>query len=131
VGDSIGLIAFQIEQATIQPGETLAVVLYWRALASMDASYTVTVQAINERQIKAGQADRLPCYGGCPTTIWRPGDLVAERYDLPIAAEAIPGRYQLIAGMYDLATGGNLTWHDAEGRDLGPYLPLATVEVQP
>ena len=131
LGETVKLIAAQIEKETIRPGETLAVALYWRAVASMDASYTVTVQAINEGQVKAGQIDRLPCHGGCPTTTWRPGDLVAERYDLPIAAEAVPGRYQLIVGMYDLATGQALTWRNAEGRDLGPYLPLGTVEVQP
>jgi hypothetical protein len=33
--------------------------------------------------------------------------------------------------MYDLATGKTLTWYSAEGRDLGPYLPLGAVEVQP
>jgi hypothetical protein len=131
LGETIRLIAVQLEQATVQPGEMLAVVLYWRTVAAMDTSYTVTVQVIDEDQVKAGQADRLPCYGGCPTTIWRPGDLVAERYDLTITAETVPGHYQIIAGMYDLATGETLTWRNAEGRDLGPYLPLGMVEVQP
>ncbi len=56
---------------------------------------------------------------------------LAMACDLLIAAEAIPGKYQLIAGMYDLATGKTLPWHSAEGRDLGPYFPLGTVEVQP
>ena len=86
---------------------------------------------VDAEGIKAGQVDRPPCDGGCPTTTWRPGDLVGERYDLLIDAAAPLGRYQLITGMYDLATGKNLIWLDGQGNALGPHLPLGTVEVQP
>jgi hypothetical protein len=107
------------------------VTLYWRALAEMDVSYTVFVQAVDEEGGKAGQVDRLPCHGGCPTTTWRPGDLIGERYDLAILPDAPPGRYWLIAGMYDLATGEHLPWLDAQGNVAGSYLLLGTIEVQP
>ncbi|MEJ2738186.1 MAG: hypothetical protein P8189_32290, partial [Anaerolineae bacterium] len=113
------------------PGGTLPLALYWRALAPMDASYTVFVHLVDEAEAKAGQVDRLPCDGGCPTTTWRPGDLVGERIDLPIRADAPPGRYRLITGMYDLATGRNLTWRDAAGNDLGPHLLLGAIDIQP
>lgn len=126
----VELVAVQLEQTTARPGGTLPLTLYWRALAPMDASYTVFVHLIDEAEAKAGQMDRLPCDGGCPTTTWRPGDLVGERMELPIRAEAAPGRYRLISGMYDLATGQNLTWRDAGGNDLGPHLLLGTIEMQ-
>ncbi len=131
LGEAAKLIAVQLEEPTVRPGEGLSVALYWRALAAMEASYTVFVQAINEQQVKAGQVDRLPCHGGCPTSTWRSGDVIGERYDLPIATDAPAGRYQLVAGMYDLASGETLTWRDDQGLDLGPYLPLGAVDVQP
>ena len=104
--------------------------LYWRALAPMDTSYTVFVQAIDEAGSKIGQVDRTPCNGGCPTTTWRAGDLVGERYDLAIGIDTPPGQYRIISGMYDLATMENLPWLNAQGEDVGSYLVLGKVDVQ-
>jgi hypothetical protein len=126
LGNEIELVAVQLEESTVRPGEMMSLALYWRARAAMETSYTVFIQALGKGG-KAGQLDRLPCEGGCPTTAWRPGDLVGERYDLPIHADAPPGRYQIITGMYDLETGQNLTWYDTQGNTLS----LGIVEVQP
>jgi hypothetical protein len=131
LGSEIKLVAVQIGETVVRPGKTVPLALYWQALAAMDTSYTVFVQALGKGGIKVGQVDRLPCEGGCSTTTWRPGDLVGERYDLPIHADAPPGRYQIITGMYDLETGGNLTWYDAQGNATGETLSIGTVEVQP
>jgi hypothetical protein len=131
LGDVVKLIAVQLDDTIARSGETLPLAVYWRALAPMDTSYTVFVQAVDERGVKAGQIDRLPCGGTCPTTSWRPGDLVGERYNLSIGAGTPPGRYQLIAGMYDLATGEHLPELDGEGNPVAPYLLLGTVQVRP
>ena len=102
----------------------------WRALAEMDTSYTFFVQALNKGS-KAGQVDRLPCEGGCPTITWRPGDLVGERTELPFHADAPPGHYRIITGMYDLETGENMTWYDRQGNASGEILTIGIVEVRP
>jgi hypothetical protein len=127
----VRLAGMELGASTVRSGETLPLALYWQALAPMSTSYTVFVQAIDRAGVKAGQVDLLPCNGGCPTTTWRPGDLVGEKYDLPIRADAPPGRYQLIAGMYDLAAGEALSWLDAQGHPLGSFMPLGIVDVQP
>ncbi|MGQ9598972.1 MAG: ArnT family glycosyltransferase [Anaerolineae bacterium] len=131
LGEAIELMAVQVEGTPIRRGEVLSVSLYWRVLAPMDRSYTVFVQAIDEQGVKAGQVDRLPCAGGCPTTTWQTGDLIGERYDLPIHPAASPGSYRLITGMYDLTTGTNLSWFDSQGNPLGLVLLLGTVQVRP
>jgi len=89
------------------------------------------VQAIDDKGVKAGQLDRLPCGGGCLTTSWRPGDLAGEWYELPIRADAPPGRYQLIAGLYDLATGERLPVQVLGSSAVLDYVPLGFVEVMP
>jgi hypothetical protein len=119
-------------------------VIYWRASgnaiqaeslsqpqAKNAKSYTVFVQVIDEQGNKSGQIDRLPCSGSCPTTLWKPDDLIGERYEVPIATDAGPGRYRVITGMYDLVTGENLIWSDGQGRAIGSSMELGTVEVQP
>jgi hypothetical protein len=125
------LVAAETEGGTIRPGETLPLTLYWRALAPMDTSYTVFVQAIDEQGTKVAQVDRLPCDGGCPTTTWRPGDLIGETHELTIRPDAPPGRYELIAGMYDLDTGQRLQQLDEGGTAVADHLNLGAVEVQP
>ncbi|MEJ2209943.1 MAG: hypothetical protein P8129_13005 [Anaerolineae bacterium] len=112
------------------PGGSLAVSLWWRALAPVDVSYTVFVQVIDEAGAKAGQVDRLPCGGGCPTTAWRPGDLVGARYQVAIDPAALPGRYRVIAGLYDLATGARLPVVGAAGNPAADHLLLGSVNVR-
>jgi hypothetical protein len=126
LGNVVQLVAVQDSKTAVRQGETLPLALFWRALAPMDASYTAFVQVIDANDAKAGQVDRLPCDGGCPTTTWRPGDLVGEWYDIPIRADAPPGQYQIIAGMYDLQTGKTLPTQDGQ-----PYLTLGTIQVKP
>ncbi len=126
LGRAVQLVAVRIDSTAVQPGSPLSLTLVWRAVASPERSYTVFVQILDESAAKAGQVDRLPCDGGCPTITWRPGDLVAEWYEIPIRADAPPGRYQLVVGMYDLQSGETLATQD--GR---PYLTLGTVQIEP
>jgi hypothetical protein len=131
LGDAVRLVAVHPGPATIRRGEALSPALYWCALAPLKTSYTVFVQAIDEAGVKVGQVDRPPCDGGCPTDTWREGDLVGEWYSLPIRPDAPPGRYQLIAGMYALASGKRLPYLDAEGNTVGTHILLGFVDVQP
>jgi hypothetical protein len=107
----------------------LPVTLWWRALSPVNTSYTVFVHVVDENGTKAGQVDRLPCGGGCPTTTWQAGDIVGERYDITIDCPAAGGRYDVIAGMYDLETGVRLPVLDAAGNAAGDYLLLGTISV--
>jgi hypothetical protein len=131
LGGAAKLAAWQLEKGAARPGETLALDLYWRAIAPLDTSYTVFVQIVNQDGIKATQLDHLPCDGGCPTDTWRPGDLVGQTYHLPIGASVPAGRYRLIAGLYDLESGENLPLLDAQGNVLGSYLELGSVQIEP
>ncbi|HSR29407.1 MAG TPA: hypothetical protein VLY63_02505, partial [Anaerolineae bacterium] len=128
---TVDLIAADLGETKVRPGETLPLALYWRAIAPMDRSYTVFVQAVDDEGTKVGQVDRLPCNGDCPTATWRPGDLVGERYDLAVRGDALPGQYRLIVGMYDLETGENLTAYDSQGNAAGTYLELGAIQVSP
>ncbi|MGD8627341.1 MAG: hypothetical protein PVJ34_22605, partial [Anaerolineae bacterium] len=71
LGGVVELVAAEIEDNEVRSGQNLGVILYWRALAPLEADYTVTLQVIDEAGTKAGQVDRQPCAGRCPTTGWR------------------------------------------------------------
>jgi hypothetical protein len=54
-----------------------------------------------------------------PTSRWRPGDHLADRYDIPSDPNAPLGEYQLLVGMYNPQTGDRLviTANDAPVAD--------------
>ena len=131
VGDAIELFAAWQGDTTIRQGEALSLALAWRALATPETSYTVFVQAVDDKGVKAGQLDRLPCGGGCLTTSWQPGEVIGEWMEMPILAGAPPGRYELIAGMYDLATGERLPVQGLPTAESLDYVSLGFVEVTP
>ncbi len=131
LGDAIEMFAAWQGTETTRQGETLPLALVWRALAFPETSYTVFVQAIDGAGVKAGQIDRLPCGGGCLTTSWQPGDVIGEWMEMPILAGAPPGRYELIAGMYDLATGERLPVQGLPTAGAPDYVSLGFVEVMP
>ncbi|MBN1658636.1 MAG: phospholipid carrier-dependent glycosyltransferase [Anaerolineae bacterium] len=130
LGGVVELLGAEPIKDRVGCGSHLPITLWWRALAPVDTSYTLFIQVIDEEGTKAGQVDRLPCGGTCPTTTWQPGDVVGERYELDVDCAAPQGPYQVIAGMYDLETGARLPLLDAAGNRAGDYLVLGTVHVQ-
>jgi len=96
-------------------GEMVQVMLYWRADDFVEQSYTVFLHMVGpDGQIYA-QADGLPQAGRHPTDHWLPGEIVADPYRLEIPADAPPGEYRLLAGLYDLLTLERLPVTDANG----------------
>lgn len=129
LGSGIELVAAEVDDTPDPESRLLSVTLAWRAVHPVDAAYTVFVHLVDDQGVKAGQVDGQPCGGGCPTDTWRPGDLITERYDLPVDGSAPAGSYQIVAGMYDLGSGENLSWFDSQGRDLGPLLSLGALDL--
>jgi hypothetical protein len=131
IGDTAELVGYSFGLASVRRGQTLPVAIYWRGLIPSGASYTIYVQAIDREDRKAGQIDALPCNGRCLTTMWRPGDVIGQRYDLPISPDAPPGEYQVIVGMYDLETGVHLPAQDSASVDPAAYHRVGTIQVTP
>jgi hypothetical protein len=130
-GDSISLIGDNLEDAVIAPGQTLTFSLYWQARKSMAASYTVFTHLVDETGRIVGQRDTIPEAGRNPTNEWVPGEIIVERYEIPISPNAKPGQHTLRVGMYDATTGERLPVRDAVGAPFsGDYIPLHSVDVR-
>ncbi|MCZ7567179.1 MAG: hypothetical protein M5U01_01085 [Ardenticatenaceae bacterium] len=102
LGDRVELLA-----PGLAPSDGLMVVtLPWRALRPLDRELRVFVQVLGPNGQVVSQQDRAPVSGFAPTTAWLPGEVVLDRYALPLPREGGPLR--LIAGLYDPATGARL-----------------------
>jgi len=102
--NTVLLIACDLENDSLRPGETLRLTLYWRALQQISEDYTVFVHVARADGSTLVQRDAQPRAGTHPTSSWVTGELVEDRYELSIPSDALPDIYWLKVGMYSSAT---------------------------
>jgi 4-amino-4-deoxy-L-arabinose transferase-like glycosyltransferase len=98
------LIGARIEQPRVRAAETLPVTVYWQALEPMDINYSVFVHLFGRGGQKVGQFDTYPGLGAWPTTLLKPGDVIADTYPVPVWPEAeqvAPSALRVLVGLYD------------------------------
>ncbi len=129
-GDTIHCAGYDLSQAIFRPGDTVPLTLYWRAERPIEKSYTVFVHLVgaqfNPKHSPSnplwGQVDRAPTP---PTTAWLTGEIVPDAYRIAIDADAPPGKYQVVIGMYDAATGARLS------TESGDSISITEIEIGP
>jgi hypothetical protein len=88
---------------------TLHLTLYWRSEAPLPADYTTFVHVRDEAGQTIAQKDGPPLNGAYPTSLWDPGEIIADTVQVSLPAALPSGEYQVIVGLYDLASGVRLT----------------------
>lgn len=118
LGDTIHLRGFDLDATTGAPGDALPLTLYWQGDGPTDIDYTVFVHLVGPDGLPHGQLDYFPGGGSAPTTSWAPGQVVIDGLTLPIADDAVPGKYYITVGLYDAASGGRLPITDDSNQRL-------------
>lgn len=88
----------------VTPGASVPIWLAWRAEQPLEQRLAFTLHLVDESGDHVAQVDKEMGGGHFPTTLWhtwteRP--TVADRFVLPIPEELSPGRYQVLAGVYE------------------------------
>ena len=120
---------YDLEPAEGHPGDALHLTLYWQAQEVMDDDYHVFVHLVALDGRILAQRDGVPVHWTRPTTGWAPGEVLVDPYELLIPADAPPGEYTLLAGMYDPTTNQRLPVRDASGQVVGDHILLGTVQI--
>ena len=77
----------------------------WQALRPLERDYTVFFHVETPDGTVWGQQDTMPLEGKLPTTVWRPGQVVADQYVVTLKPDApIADDYRYLLGFY--------TWQD-------------------
>jgi hypothetical protein len=131
-GDQILLLSSDLsayEGRELPPGAPVELTIHWQAAQAIEHDYTLFVQLLGPDGTPKGQIDVWPRDGTHPTSQWREGEPVEDRYLLYLDPDAPPGRYQVAVGWYLLETMQRLPVLDAEGRavDDKVLLPGPTV----
>ncbi len=125
LGDRVELLGYDISADSVAPGETVLLTLYWRPLVEMTRDYTVFVHLRAPDGSMTGQQDNQPVGGSRPTSLWFPGEVVTDHYEIPVDSDAMEGEHRLEGGMYVAETGERLSVEGVQDNAVG--LQVVTV----
>ncbi len=123
------LVNAEVDASAVPAGGQLAVDLRWRALREMAHDYTVFVQVIGPDGQLYGQVDSWPVQGTSPTSQWRVGEEIDDRYRFYVAPDALSGEHQVIVGWYRLADMHRLPVRNQAGQIIGDFYTVGTFEI--
>jgi hypothetical protein len=113
LGDQVILLGANVAPGTtLQPPTILTATLAWQARAEMETSYRVFMHLLRPDGSLLTQSDGEPVNWTRPTTGWAAGEVVLDVRTLDVPADAPPGEYALLAGLYDPDTGARLALPD-------------------
>jgi hypothetical protein len=118
-GEELRLLGHELLPTVVAPGETLAVVLYWRAVDEMAEDYTVYLHLdeLTTGTTIATVDEKHP--DDTPTSDWQTGQHVRNELRLTVPPDALPIQYLLRVGFYDPATGRAVATAEGNALALG------------
>jgi hypothetical protein len=97
----IELLGYTSEPVSPARGDEVELCFYWRARRPIPEDYLVFVHAdAAGGQARRLFADHLPAGGRYPSGLWRPGEVIADRFRLSIPRDYGPPRIQVMTGLY-------------------------------
>lgn len=99
LGDGVALLGYDLRGDTA-PGQQIDVVLYWRTYAPINSDYNIFVHLLGPDGNLMGQFDAPPLGKLYPTMSWKKDFIFTHVATLKIPADAVPGEYSLLTGMY-------------------------------
>lgn len=112
---------------TVGAGQPLPVAFTWQPLSPPQADYHLFLQLLNLDGALVAQHDGPPNGGYTPTSGWTPGQQITSRRALILPEKISPGDYQLIAGLYNPASGERLLTETGQDFvDLGDVVVISS-----
>jgi hypothetical protein len=79
--------------------------LWWQAPQGLEEPLKISARLLDADGNLVAATDAEPVAGAYPTPVWRPGEVVADAYEIPLPAGTPPGQYAPLVIVYDPATG--------------------------
>jgi 4-amino-4-deoxy-L-arabinose transferase-like glycosyltransferase len=142
VVDLADLVGYSLDSTTtvsspnhLVPGSAFWVTTFWQAHGNAREDSDLLVRLIDDTGRQWAQSDGPPLEGAYPTSMWQPGEKLADVRLLWTDPKAPPGRYWLTVAFYDYVTASRLPASGSSARDtihLGPLkVPLPPVTEPP
>ncbi len=121
---------YEITANRLRRGDTLALFVYWRALAPIEQDYTVFLHLLDARGEIVWGEDVMPRAGAAPTTTWVAGRLVNDPHVIPLDADLPAGAYRLALGLYHQPTLTRLPIVDERGNATAEQIVIGTFQIE-
>lgn len=100
VTETVELRGYDLSAPSVQPGQTLAVTLYWQPPQPLTVDYTSYVHVVNEAGALIAQSDHQPGGEYYPSSHWQARETLRDRHMITIPQDTPSGVYHLRLGMY-------------------------------
>ena len=127
----VALSGYDLDERYAQPGGIVPITLYWNAQNPLSLRYKVFVHVISPEGQLLTQADDFPVCGTFHANTWPVNQTVLDRHLLKIPADAPPGDYTLVVGMYEPELNLRLNYFDVAGKEQGNSLSIGTLTIRP
>jgi hypothetical protein len=117
----IRLEAWEVAEAA-RPGDSLPVILTWRALGKIDAYYSLYVKLVDGEGNAVAGWDGQPRSGEAPTLLWVPGEVIEDSVTLAVPGDLPAGQYVVEVGMYRAVDLARCLTLDRDGAPLSRVL---------
>jgi hypothetical protein len=109
-GGVVNFYGYNANSQALQPGDTLQVKYFWKAIHSNGIDYVIFNHLIHaETGEPIVTLDRLAGHNGAkPSSQWDEHEWLFDHFELTIPDEALPGRYILEIGLYSVIDGTRL-----------------------
>jgi hypothetical protein len=104
LGGQLRLLSATVSPTILPPGQSLTVTTYWQVLAAPAADYDAFVHLLDASGQRVAQSDHRPGGVYYPSSLWQPGELLADAHTIALPANLPPGTYTLHTGLYDKPT---------------------------
>lgn len=105
LGEEIKLVGYEVDLSPRLPGEPVEVTIIWQALKTMSRAYVGSVHVLDNDMTTWSQIDHPLGSGYYPNVLWAPGEVIEDRYQLPLHSFIAAGRYRLKLSVYDYTDG--------------------------
>tara|TARA_Y100000590_G_scaffold252003_1_gene282988 strand:- start:2384 stop:3712 length:1329 start_codon:yes stop_codon:yes gene_type:complete len=124
VADEIELLGYDAGDTVLEPGESLDIVLYWKANVIPSRNYQVYLHLRGDNGELWGQSDKVNP-ASFPTSRWSVDKYVRDEHVIVVAENAPSGEYQVHVGLWDHVTGERFLALDKNGWLLGESIPVS------
>jgi 4-amino-4-deoxy-L-arabinose transferase-like glycosyltransferase len=122
--EPIRAVGYNVDSRRISIDTPLRFGLYLTAEGAVSGNYQIFTHLVDAQGNLIAQADHIAGADSFPTSLWKPGSLLYNRFEIAVPPGTRPGEYQVLIGLYDQR--GRLAL--ADGRD---HLKLFDVTLTP
>lgn len=101
------LLAYDVHNLNLRPGDPLPVTLYWKTLVSQPHNFQVYIHLVGANGEIYAQSDKLNP-ADFPTSRWPTDRYVRDEHELKFNLVPPPGEYRLVVGLWNAGTGERL-----------------------